>query len=161
LSDVPPVVFVPGILGSELLRPDGTPVWLSLANALGYHDLHLPLCFPHNEQPYDLVPGRLVGTDGLLPRLFGFRAYEDFVHLLEAAGFRRHPAEPGGLGYHVFTYDWRRDVVWAARRLHQAIEQLAEARRDRNLRVTVIGHSLGALVARHYLRYGTEEAGPG
>src|SRR5512147_1712987 len=45
-GDVPPTVIVPGILGSRLLRPDGTEAWLNLANAFGHHDLSLPLRLP-------------------------------------------------------------------------------------------------------------------
>ena len=41
-----PVVVVPGIMGSCLLRPDGTPVWLNLRNALGHYNLRLPFTLP-------------------------------------------------------------------------------------------------------------------
>jgi hypothetical protein len=45
-GEVPPTVLVPGLLGSRLLRPDGTEAWLNLANAFGHHDLRLPLRLP-------------------------------------------------------------------------------------------------------------------
>lgn len=156
--DVPPTVVVPGILGSQLLRPDGTQVWLNLGNALGYHDLTLPLDRSPRESGDDLAPGGLVGVDTVLPRLFGFTEYSDLVDLLEAADFRRDPAaQDRGASYHVFTYDWRRDLVESARRLHERLEALAEARGDSQARFNVIGHSMGGLVARYYLRYGTAE----
>src|SRR5271169_4346375 len=44
--DVATTVVVPGILGSELLQPDGTQVWLNAGNALGHHDLALPPSLP-------------------------------------------------------------------------------------------------------------------
>jgi pimeloyl-ACP methyl ester carboxylesterase len=164
LEDVPPVVVVPGILGSELLRPDGTPVWLNLRNALGHHDLSLPFDRPLAECRDALVPGGLIGTAAVLPRLFGFTEYADLLELLEDAGFEALDGVPGrarpglaGLGYHVFSYDWRRDLVESARRLHESLEALAERRRDPDARFNVIGHSMGGLVARYYLRYGTAE----
>jgi pimeloyl-ACP methyl ester carboxylesterase len=154
-AHVPPVVVVPGILGSELVRPDGTRVWLNLGNAFGYHDLSLPFARAVADIGDDLVPTGLLGVDTVLPRVFGFTEYADLLDLLEGARFRRDAS--AGASYHVFAYDWRRDLVDSARRLHEALESLADARGDRDARFNVIGHSMGGLVARYYLRFGTAE----
>jgi pimeloyl-ACP methyl ester carboxylesterase len=154
--NVPLTVLVPGIMGSQLLRPDGEMVWLNLGNALGSYDLSLPFTLPLSESRDDLVPGDLIGADTFLPRMFGFTEYADIIDLLEEAGFARGRWD-GGPAYHVFTYDWRRDIVEAARALDRAMEALAEARGDPEARFNVIGHSMGGLVARYYLRYGTAE----
>ncbi len=158
--DVLPAVIVPGILGSQLLRPDGTHVWLNLGNAVGSHDLSLPFTLELAASADDLVPGRLLGVDTVLPRLFGFTEYSDLLELLEAAGFRRSadPLLPGAT-YRVFTYDWRRDLVESARRLGEMLDAIADARQDPETRFNVIGHSMGGLVARYYLRYGGAEPG--
>ena len=164
LGDVlTPVVVVPGIMGSGLCRPDGTRVWLNLRNAIGHFNLSLPLTLPLRDSRDDLDPGNLlVGTDARMPRMFGFTEYYDLLEILEAAGFRvagsasaAHPV------YHVFTYDWRRDLVEAARRLHDMLERLAEERGEPDGRFNVVGHSMGGLVARYYLRYGTAEPADG
>jgi pimeloyl-ACP methyl ester carboxylesterase len=154
-----PVVVVPGIMGSGLCRPDGTRVWLNLRNAIGHFNLSLPLTLPLAECKDDLEPGNLlVGTDARMPRMFGFTEYYDLLEILEAAGFRLAgtgtEADPA---YHVFTYDWRRDLVEAARRLHDMLERLAQERGDPDARFNLVGHSMGGLVARYYLRYGTTE----
>jgi len=156
--DLPPVVFVPGILGSELVRPDGSQVWLNLGNALGHHDLSLPLALPFSESRDTLRPAGLLGVDAVLPRLFGFTEYADFLDLIESAGFGRDRplAEPGAT-HHVFTYDWRRDLVESSRVLDQALEELADRRGDPGLRVNLVGHSMGGLLARYYLRFGGGE----
>lgn len=160
--DVPPTVLVPGILGSELVRPDGTEAWLNVGNALGHHDLSLPLKLPLSQSRDALVPGGLLGVDAVLPRLFGFTEYADIIELLEAAGFRRDPGpEAKGAAHHVFTYDWRRDLVESARDLHERLEELADAGGNAHARFNLIGHSMGGLVARYYLRYGTAEPAPG
>ncbi len=153
---VPGAVIVPGILGSQLLRPDGTEAWLNLGNALGYHDIGLPLALPLSQSRDDLRPGLLLGTDRILPRMFGFTEYADLVDLLEDAGFRRGRRRPTP-DYHIFSYDWRRDLVESARELHALLETLAEARGDPHAHFNLIGHSMGGLVARYYLRYGTAE----
>jgi hypothetical protein len=150
-----PVVFVPGLMGSQLLRPDGSEAWLNLGNAMGHHDLRLPATLPFRRGRDDLHPGLLVGTDALLPRAFGFAEYADFLDLMDAARF-----EPGlgkGNRYAVFTYDWRRDIVESARALALRLEGLAVEMSDPAARFHIVGHSLGALVARYYLRYGGAE----
>jgi pimeloyl-ACP methyl ester carboxylesterase len=157
---VAPVVVVPGIMGSCLLRPDGTAVWLNLRNALGHYNLSLPFTLPLSECRDDLVPGPLLGTEAVMPRLFGFTEYADLLEILESGGFR--PATRGEqdrAAYHVFSYDWRRDLVDSARRLDETLESLAQG--DAHARFNVIGHSMGGLVARYYLRYGAAEPEPG
>jgi pimeloyl-ACP methyl ester carboxylesterase len=160
-ADVDPVVVVPGIMGSGLCRPDGTPVWLNVRNALGHYNLSLPFNVPVCESRDDLVPRGLLGTDAVLPRLFGFTEYSDLLELLQSAGFRNEPPRPSRATYHVFAYDWRRDLVESVGRLHEALETLAEQRGDPAARFTVIGHSMGGLVARYYLRYGAVEPAEG
>jgi pimeloyl-ACP methyl ester carboxylesterase len=160
-AGVPPVVVIPGIMGSRLLRPDGTPVWLNVRNAIGHYDLALPLTLPLSESRDDLVPGPLLGTTAVMPRLFGFTEYYDLLDILAVAGFRAASRKGDGQdpAHHLFSYDWRRDLVETARRLHDTLEQLAEARGDPDTRFNLIGHSMGGLVARYYLRYGTAEPG--
>ena len=153
--DPPMVVFVPGLLGSQLLRPDGSVAWLNLGNTLGHHDLSLPRQLPFARRRDELHPGFLIGTDSALPRAFGFTEYADLLDLLDAAGY-----EPGigpGLRYAVYTYDWRRDLVEAARGLALRLEGLAREMGDPGARFHLVGHSMGGLVVRWYLRYGGAE----
>lgn len=155
----PPTVVIPGILGSGLAHPDGRQAWLNLGNTVGYHDLGLPLRLPLAESRDALAPAGLVGVDDVLPRLFGFTEYADLVDLLERGGFERGGTDAARAAYHVFAYDWRRDLVESARRLDETLEALAEAYGDPDLRLNVLGHSMGGLIARYYLRYGSAEPG--
>ena len=161
-ADVPPTVIIPGIMGSGLARPDETRVWLNLRNAVGQYNLSLPFVLPLSESRDDLRPGSLLGTEHRLPRMFGFTEYYDLLELLEAAGFVPAKKTGGkGLVHHVFAFDWRRDLVESARRLDETLEALADARGDRATRFNIVGHSMGGLIARYYLRYGTAEPQPG
>ncbi len=161
-ADVPPAVVVPGIMGSGLLRPDETHVWLNLRNVVGQYNLSLPFVLPLTESRDDLRPGSLLGTKHRLPRMFGFTEYYDLLELLEAAGFVPASKTGGrGLVHHVFAFDWRRDLVESVRRLDETLERLADARGDHRTRFNLIGHSMGGLIARYYLRYGTVEPQPG
>jgi len=161
-GDVPPAVIIPGIMGSGLARPDETRVWLNLRNAVGQYNLSLPFVLPLSESRDDLRPGSLLGTEHRLPRMFGFTEYYDLLELLEAAGFEPAKKTGGkGMAYHVFAFDWRRDLVESARRLDETLDALADARGDRATRFNIVGHSMGGLIARYYLRYGTAEPQPG
>jgi pimeloyl-ACP methyl ester carboxylesterase len=157
-AEVPPTVVVPGLLGSQLLRPDGTQVWLNLGNALGAHDIALPATLPFSDSRDTLVPGGLLGVDAALPRLFGFTEYADLLDLLDDAGFKRN-RDDSALAYHVFGYDWRRDLVESARLLGAALDGLAAKRGEPDARFNLVGHSMGGLVARYFLRYGGAEPG--
>ncbi len=159
--DLPATVIVPGILGSRLERPDGSEAWLNVGNAFGYHDLQLPPIFPLGSNPDSLRPLGLIGVDGIVPRLFGFNEYADLLGLLRNAGFHRNVRDNGAPGavFHVFAYDWRRDLVESARRLGEYLEALARARGEEDARFNIVGHSMGGLVARYYLRYGDAEPG--
>jgi pimeloyl-ACP methyl ester carboxylesterase len=108
-----------------------------------------------------LRPFGLIGVDALIPRLFGFTEYADLLRLLKEAGFHRNVRENGSAGavFHVFTYDWRRDLVESARRLGEYLDALALARGEEEARFNIVGHSMGGLIARYYLRYGDAEPG--
>jgi pimeloyl-ACP methyl ester carboxylesterase len=155
-----PVVVVPGIMGSGLHRPDGTQVWLNLRNAVGQYNLGLPFTLPLCDSRDELLPGALLGSDAMMPRLFGFTEYYDLLEMLDLVGFRpARKGESSKAAHHVFSYDWRRDLVESARRLHATLEELADGA-DGDTRVNLVGHSMGGLVARYYLRYGTAEPAP-
>jgi pimeloyl-ACP methyl ester carboxylesterase len=150
-----PVVVVPGIMGSGLERTDGTRVWLSWGNAVGSHELALPCVLPFCDSRDELLAAGLLGADALLPRLFGFTEYADLLDLLKEAGFERPLGAPNGKpAYHIFSYDWRRDLVESARALGAHLDALAERMGDPDVRFNLVGHSMGGLVARYYLRYG-------
>lgn len=154
-ENLTPVVVVPGVMGSGLMRPDGTRAWLSWGNAVGSHTLALPCVVPLSDSRDSLEPDGLLGLESMLPRLFGFTEYGDLLDLLNGAGFRRAGTTLNGEPrYHVFSYDWRRDLTESARRLGEKLDELAERAGDPDARFNVIGHSMGGLVARYYLRYG-------
>jgi pimeloyl-ACP methyl ester carboxylesterase len=159
--DLPATVILPGIMGSRLEHPDGRAAWLNVGNVFGHHDLRLPPLLPLKSSRDTLRPFGLIGVDEMIPRLFGFTEYADLLGLLQEAGFHRNERSGGKRGaiFHVFTYDWRHDIVESARRLGEYLEALAEARGEPDARFNLVGHSMGGLVARYYLRYGGAEPG--
>jgi pimeloyl-ACP methyl ester carboxylesterase len=157
-DDQPPVVVIPGLMGTRLEDARGREVWIgSLRRALWsrYDDLALKL------DPKTLTPA----PDGIRPTgitdsFAGRDFYASIIRTLEEAG-GYHRAEPGAppsaaRSYYVFTYDWRQDNVETVRRLDQFIEQI---RRDHggDMPVDIIAHYMGGLITRYYLRYGPKD----
>ncbi len=156
-----PVILIPGLLGSRLARSsDGVELWPGGTRKLltsDYEDLALRID-PDTLEPID---------DGLVPSgIFEGAAGKDFYRriiqeLKQAGGYRL--AQPGRpviqerARLYVFTYDWRQDNVRTVRKLDELIEQIRRDYGDPALRVDVIAHSMGGLIARYYERYGTAD----
>ncbi len=158
----PPVILIPGVLGSRLFdRNKRTEVWPGSTLHLlagSKQDLALPF------DPATLSPL----ADGLEPTgLFEEVLNADFYGailrtLRQSGGFVAGKpgtrADPRVRQYYVFAYDWRQDNVTTAKRLDDLIEQIRRDYGDPTLRVNVIAHSMGGLITRYYLRYGTVDA---
>lgn len=151
-----PVVLVPGLTGTELLRDDGSRGWGDGRSLLkprdGGWELGLP---PVASGIAPLVPGRVIETIRL-GRVVK-PVYGPIVELLEANGYRRGElARPRpGDSLFLFAYDWRRELDEAARELGAALERLRVARGVATLEVDLVCQSGGALVCRYLARYGT------
>jgi pimeloyl-ACP methyl ester carboxylesterase len=158
----PPVILIPGALGSRLFdKQKRSEVWPGSALHLlagSKQDLVLPYD-PLTLQPLD----NALEARGLFEEVLNADYYGAILRTLrQAGGF-----VPGELGthadlrvrrYYVFAYDWRQDNVTTAKRLDALIEQLRRDYDDPTLKVNVIAHSMGGLVTRYYLRYGTVDA---
>jgi pimeloyl-ACP methyl ester carboxylesterase len=155
---VPPVIIVPGILGSRLRdRKTGRELWPgSLLNVL----------FSARSLALDIDPKTLE------PRADDIEAYELFRGLLGAdfygaiidtlereGGYVRgqlgHAAKAGTRRYYIFPYDWRQDNIVTARKLDALIEQIRLDYADPKLKVDIVAHSMGGLITRYYIQYGT------
>lgn len=157
----PPVVIIPGLMGTRLVDADGREAWPGSSLKLltsRYADLALPLPQDRNPAPGgdSLYPG------GLFERAAGRQYYSRILAVLETAGgYHRGtagvPVRDGKPGYYVMTYDWRQDAIDSTIVLDKLIDQIRLDYGDPELRVDVIAHSLGGLIARYYARYGRQD----
>ena len=65
--------------------------------------------------------------------------------------------EQGQRNCYVYLYDWRLDNVAAVAGLHEMIERVRADYQDPRLKVDILAHSNGGLLARYYARYGSED----
>ncbi len=178
-----PVVVIPGILGSKLSDDVGSKVWGSFTYGAtdvdtpeGARQLSLPmeLGTPLSELRDNVIPSDVldvVEVDVGLVRGIRLSAYVDIMKTLAAGNYRDQSLgdsgaiDYGGLHYTCFQlpYDWRRDIAEQAAALEQVILDAKDANRDAlglgddaEIKVDVVAHSMGGLVLRYYLRYGTQ-----
>ena len=159
--DQPPVIVMHGLGGSTLVDAEsGKQVFPGSLGSLAFGTFrNLAQMSTEDREGEGLVPGELFAS------VAGVDFYGQLLHSLETVG-RFHRGVPGqpvstdGKGrrrYYVLVYDWRRDNVRTVRRLHELIEQIRMDYGDPNLRVDIVAHSNGGLIANYYLRYGPRD----
>ena len=160
-SDTTPVIVIPGVFGSRLRdRTSGVEVWPGTARMILFDDYrHLALDFdrttlavrPDNLEAFGVTDAAL-GQDFYGKIIATLRDFGGYVR-----GTPGVPPAPGERRYYVYAYDWRQDNVDSARGLDRLIEALRRDYADPKLRVDIVAHSMGGLIARYYQRYGTED----
>jgi pimeloyl-ACP methyl ester carboxylesterase len=181
-----PIIVIPGVLGSRLVDEQShRVVWgefggsgINPSSADGARLIALPMAQGKsiNSLTDDVAA---VGTlDALDVRLFGIpfqiNAYRDLLTALGVGGYRDTDTKLADISYgdqsyssFQFAYDWRRDNIENAQRLHQFIlEKKAYVEGERRkrygndiapVRFDIVAHSMGGLVARYYLEYGNAD----
>lgn len=184
-----PIVTIPGTLGSRLrMGGGGEFIWggprrLSLDPRNSGDAQRLALPMGDGTQSLGSLTDGVV-ADGVLrranARILGAtvqeKIYDGLVTSLNAGGYEfsrteeeeraRRGENPGSLE---FPYDWRRDIVEAARALDKFVErkaeQVARVRQKRygttlpakKIRFDFVAHSMGCLVTRYWLMYGNQD----
>lgn len=164
------IVVLPGITGS-ILQKNGLDVWtpshraiLDLIRTWGESLEQLRL--EGDDAEIDdlgdgIVATRLVPNAVLLAGLVKIDGYTTLSKTIKErfvvidgtnapADKKSHPPP----NYFEFAYDWRRDNRYSARRLKQLIDLRLPAWQDyagKDAKVILIAHSMGGLIARHYL----------
>jgi pimeloyl-ACP methyl ester carboxylesterase len=160
----PPVIIIPGILGSELVHQKTQQrLWPELFPDDG-DALALPIESETLAENRDEIIatrvlesadlGRFIPLIGVYAGLL--KALEDYAAY--RPGKLDEPASDGDRDtYYLFAYDWRRDNVESARLLAEKINRLKTRLNKPDLRFDIIAHSMGGLIARYYAMYGARD----
>jgi hypothetical protein len=162
------IVVIPGISGS-VLQKDGKDLWAfsgqALSTALFKRSDYLEalkltaLDDPALDDLGDgIVATEMMPDSVLIPGFIKLvKGYTGIIQVIRSSfdvvGHGLHSEEPTNLIE--FPYDWRRDNRATARRLNRVVEERLHKWRqhthDPEAKVIFLVHSMGGLVARHYL----------
>jgi pimeloyl-ACP methyl ester carboxylesterase len=156
-ASTPLTVFIPGIGGSELKTADGRRVvWGYRVDAGAARPIRLADLLTGSggdlwDSTFDdqVKPSRVLAVPiPGLTRVMG--SYHDIGVAL------KHTLGLGSDHYMEFAYDWRRPISMSARCLAVKIDKRLgdlKARTGNRPKVIIVAHSMGGLVARHYLEH--------
>jgi pimeloyl-ACP methyl ester carboxylesterase len=181
-----PIIIVHGFLGSNLInKKTGQNYWGKFrgANAFTVSDsrmrglaVPMELGKPLKDLNDDTVPDGMLDTVTIKIMGFTFKenAYINLIDILQGGGFQAE-GQPFGIGKNYntlfqFAYDWRRDLQWNAAKLHEYVlekrkymqkqYEIMYGIKNYNVQFDLMGHSMGGLVSRYYLRYGAADLPP-
>ncbi len=162
-----PLVFIPGILGSQLVGQDGHALWppegpganralhpLDVGNDLAR--LSLNPASKHEK----VIATDVIWTDGsdkyygpLLDYLVATGGYVEYqvggdVQKRTASGFNLSQVGKSPTLF-IFAYDWRLDIAENAKALADYVAGIQKL--YPNKKVNIVAHSMGGLVARRYI----------
>jgi pimeloyl-ACP methyl ester carboxylesterase len=146
-----PILFVPGVLGTTLVE-QALPrrrIWGSAAGLIASRRLSVTA-----DGTPGLEPGDVLWRFAVVPRVYSVAVYETLASRLEQTGYRRASLAAPTLrnGLYGLAYDWRHDIVTAARAIESAIARLTSELGI--ARIHVVAHSWGCNAVRYFLRYG-------
>ena len=133
-----PIIFIPGVMGSELTRGN-TTVWPTTDNATA-----MSLQLDENGRDIgDPISPTTVIRRMQLNRILHIKFYEGFFTYFRGKGYEL------GTNLIEFPYDWRKDLEASSILLGGLVQDVRE--RTKHDKVILIAHSLGGLVARGFM----------
>ncbi len=142
-----PVIIIHGLFGAELLSPDGEKVWGKFSNQriadkkilamLASDKLKAGSILTHSE----VTPANIT--------VYRFKNYFLLINALRKFGYAEKDIIP-------FAYDWRRSVPENAVEFHKFLQSKSRLLPP-GRKFDVIAHSMGGLIMRYYLQYGTQQ----
>ena len=131
-----PLVFIPGILGTELLDQNNKVVWGDSSSLRNFEKLEL------GRESSQLHAGGLVKQINILGPFWTIHQYDGLFSLLKDLNYVE------GQNFFVFCYDWRLSNFDNEVKLEEFIKQ-NPALNGKD--IDILAHSMGGLIAKLYL----------
>ena len=161
-AEQPPLIIIPGIMGSRLRdRTTHQVIWPGSLGHIVFNRFGI-LALDIDTATLTAAPGNLEAY-ALTDKAAGEHFYDIIIDtMVRYGGFVvTSPGTPVRDPYerhlYLFPYDWRLDNVESARKLSALIDQLRVDYGRPDLRVDIVAHSMGGIVSRYLLRFGTED----
>ena len=153
LPQKPPVAFIPGMMASVLKdRYTGKVIYGNVLQGL-IKELELPIDGTTLRDNRDAVVATgVVRTFKYIPGVLELDLNQRIRDVVMKIG--GYKTAQDGFGY---SWDWRRDLVEAAQQLDRTIKEFKIKTGRPDLKINLICHSAGGLVARYYAKYGAAD----
>lgn len=161
IEESTPLILIHGILGSKIKSIS--------ANKEVWPDNIRKLVFSrYRNLAYDIDHNTLEPLQNdyeafsIMDSVTGFNIYQEIIDTLTNYGNYRltqldEPYLPGRKLY-IFNYDWRQDNVYSAQQLDKFIKSIQNKHpKKHQQKVDIVAHSMGGLITRYYMRYGTDD----
>ena len=153
LPQKPPTTFIPGMMASVLKdRVSGKIIYGNVLQGL-IKELELPIDGKTLRDDQDeVVAGDVVRTFKYIPGVLELDLNDRIAQVArKIGGFKA-----GEDGFS-FGWDWRRDIIEGAQQLDRAIENFKAKTGRPDIKINLLCHSAGGLVARYYAKYGAKD----
>lgn len=149
------LLFVPGLLGSELLDNQGK-IWPGslFQGVVGFDDAHFARLLAPN-----LKVGGIVEKAAGVVNVYG--KWLDAFEKLTLNGKKLFSRKSNPKTLYTAPYDWRIDLMETAEKALATIIDQVHADHGNQLELHVVAHSLGGLQVRYYLQSGKFNQRPG
>lgn len=141
------LIFIPGFYGSALKsKADGKRIWLTAAETMkGKQSLAMNGAALDISGTLDFDVDNILDHVVFVPGLVKKDIYDSTLKQLRAIT---------NLKVIPFTYDWRMDLFAAVQQLDLLIKKCQQ--HERSIKISIVAHSMGGMIASYYLRYGTQ-----
>ena len=158
----PPVILIPGLGGSRLVdRRTGRELWPGSVRQLLF-SRYRALKLSFDTETLEILPDN-VEPRGITETAAGRDFYGRLLDtLVDHGGYQRtNVGDPitdtQQRRVYVFAYDWRQDNVRNVRKLARFLDDIRRDYQQPDLSFDLIAHSMGGLISRYFLRFGTED----